>query len=276
MKNVLKYGINSNILKTIAFIAMVIDHIGVYFFPFIPGGVYSICRIVGRMAMPIFAYLIVQGFFHTKNYKKYVVRLGVFAVITQLAITILMVINKVYVPEYVYAKYIYTRGNVLFSYVIGLILIKIIHEDILVKKWDYHKNMSLKIILILVVLVTTIFIPLDYGIEAVLMILLMYFVEKFRLYILINKSSYGANSLLLKLISDEKLKVIYTFLIGLVIFLIVLYFNKSWWTLLSILPVMLYNEERGKNSNILKYLFYIIFPLQHILLYALALVFMFT
>ena len=276
MKNVLKCGISSNVLKTIAIIAMVIDHIGVYFFPFLPSGVYSICRIVGRIAMPIFAYLIVQGFFHTKDYKKYVLRLGILAVITQISITVLMVINKIYVPEYIYAKYIYTNGNVLFTYIIGLILIKIIHEDILIKKWDYQKNMSLKIILVFLVLIATIFIPLDYGIEAVIMILLMYFVEKLRIYIGINKSSYSANSILLRFVSDEKIKAIYTFLIASILFTIVIYFKKSWYTMFSIIPIMLYNHERGNSSKFLKYAFYIIFHLQHIVLYGLALALMFT
>lgn len=276
MKNVLKCGISSNVLKTIAIIAMVIDHIGVYFLPFLPNIIYVICRTIGRIAMPIFAYLIVQGFFHTKDYKKYVLRLGILAVITQISITLLMVINKIYVPEYIYAKYIYTNGNVLFTYIIGLILIKIIHEDILIKKWDYQKNMSLKIILVFLVLIATIFIPLDYGIEAVIMILLMYFVEKLRIYIAINKSSYSANSILLRFVSDEKIKAIYTFLIAIILFTIVIYFKKSWYTMFSIIPMMLYNHERGNSSKFLKYAFYIIFPLQHIVLYGLALALMFT
>lgn len=274
MKNIFKSGINANILKTIAIIAMVIDHIGVYFMPFIPEILYDVLRCIGRIAMPIFSYLIVQGFFHTKNFKKYVIRLGICAVITQILITILMVINKIYVPKYIDAIYIYTNGNVLFSYIIGLGLMKIIHEDILIKKWDYHKNMSFKIIISMFILLITIFIPLDYGIEAVLLVLLMYFIERFRLYVLINKSRY--NITLLKLIDDKKIKIIYTVLIFLSIFTIVIYFKKSWFTLFSIIPIMLYNDEHGSYNKFLKYSFYVAFPLQHILLYSVAMLFMFT
>ena len=68
MKNIIKFGINSNMLKTIAVIAMVIDHIGFYFSPYLNHTLYIVCRIIGRIAMPIFTYLIVQGFFHTKNF----------------------------------------------------------------------------------------------------------------------------------------------------------------------------------------------------------------
>ena len=59
MKNIIKSGINSNMLKTIAIIAMVIDHIGFYFSFALPEVIYSICRGVGRMAMPIFVYLLI-------------------------------------------------------------------------------------------------------------------------------------------------------------------------------------------------------------------------
>ena len=93
MKKILKSGINSNMLKTIAIIAMVIDHIGFYFINTIPSGVYTICRCIGRIAMPIFVYLLVQGFFHTKSFKKYITRIGIFALITQALITICMFIN---------------------------------------------------------------------------------------------------------------------------------------------------------------------------------------
>lgn len=274
MKNIIKSGINANILKTIAIIAMVIDHIGVYFMPFMPNFLYGILRNIGRIAMPIFSYLIVQGFFHTKNYKKYITRLGICAIATQVFITILMTINKIYVPEYLNAKYIYTNGNVLFSYIIGLVLIKIIHEDILIKKWDYHKNMSFKIIISILILIATVFIPLDYGIEAVLLVVLLYFIERFRLYILINKNTYNIS--LFKLIDDKKIKIIYSVLVFLAISIVVIYFKKSLFTILSIIPIMLYNDEHGSYNKFLKYAFYIVFPFQHILLYSLAMIFMFT
>ena len=75
MISILKLGINSNMLKTIAIIAMVIDHIAFYFSPVLPNGIYVLSRALGRIAMPIFVYILVQGFFHTKNYKKYILRM---------------------------------------------------------------------------------------------------------------------------------------------------------------------------------------------------------
>lgn len=59
-----------SVLKIIAMVTMLIDHIGMLLFPNIP-----IFRIIGRVAFPIFAYLIAEGCIHTKNHKKYLLRI---------------------------------------------------------------------------------------------------------------------------------------------------------------------------------------------------------
>ena len=63
-------------LKVIAAISMTIDHIGAVLLP-----QYYFLRIIGRLAFPIYCFLMVNGFLHTRNIKKYIGRLAVFAVI---------------------------------------------------------------------------------------------------------------------------------------------------------------------------------------------------
>ncbi len=70
-----------NQLKMVAMIAMLCDHLAV---AFLQGEPYLAMRIIGRMAFPIFAYFIVQGFLHTSDYKKYFVRVGIFALISEI------------------------------------------------------------------------------------------------------------------------------------------------------------------------------------------------
>ncbi|MBW4839666.1 MAG: conjugal transfer protein TraX [Paenibacillaceae bacterium] len=66
-------------MQLIAMITMLIDHVGLLFFP---GEV--LWRIIGRIAFPIYAYALVQGHVHTSNYRKYAIRLFMIAVLSQI------------------------------------------------------------------------------------------------------------------------------------------------------------------------------------------------
>ena len=65
-------------IKLIAVITMIIDHIGFVFFPEV-----TILRIIGRIAMPLFAFSIARGFFYTNNKGKYFTLMILFAAISQ-------------------------------------------------------------------------------------------------------------------------------------------------------------------------------------------------
>lgn len=66
-------------MQLIAMITMLIDHIGLLFFPD-----EMVWRIIGRMAFPIYAYALIQGHIHTSNYRKYAVRLFLIAALSQI------------------------------------------------------------------------------------------------------------------------------------------------------------------------------------------------
>ena len=61
-----KFGFTNNQLKIIAMVSMLCDHIGILFFPGL-----EIFRIIGRIAFPIFAFMIAEGCRYTKNRAKY-------------------------------------------------------------------------------------------------------------------------------------------------------------------------------------------------------------
>jgi hypothetical protein len=67
----------NDVLKLIAIISMIIDHVGAAFFPGI-----TIFRTIGRIAFPIFAYQLAKGYKHTSNLNKYAGRLFLFALIS--------------------------------------------------------------------------------------------------------------------------------------------------------------------------------------------------
>lgn len=66
-------------LKLIAILSMFFDHVGDLFFP-----AAHWMRAVGRISMPIFAFCIAEGYIHTHDRKRYLCRLGIFALISEL------------------------------------------------------------------------------------------------------------------------------------------------------------------------------------------------
>lgn len=90
-------------LRLIACIAMLIDHIGYSY------GIMSF-RIVGRLAFPIFLFLIYNGYQHTSNKWKYALRLAVFAILSQIPFSL-----------FSYNEVFRTNGNVFFTLFICLI-----------------------------------------------------------------------------------------------------------------------------------------------------------
>ncbi|MDO4543738.1 MAG: TraX family protein [Clostridia bacterium] len=69
------------VLKFIALAAMLIDHIAYVFW--LPDGSLMFMRLIGRLAFPIFAFQLAEGYAHTKNLYKYGFRLGVLAMVSQ-------------------------------------------------------------------------------------------------------------------------------------------------------------------------------------------------
>ena len=108
MKTTKSKGMSASTLKIIALITMLIDHIGAVLLergllPLISSAVLAgnsldylptdyetwnrinfFLRLVGRIAFPIYCFLLVEGFFHTRNIKKYALRLGFFALISEI------------------------------------------------------------------------------------------------------------------------------------------------------------------------------------------------
>lgn len=70
-------------IKWLAVLLMIIDHIGYYLGFHMPDSVVIVLRLIGRLSFPIFAYSIALGFLRTKNRTRYFWRMFLFACITQ-------------------------------------------------------------------------------------------------------------------------------------------------------------------------------------------------
>jgi hypothetical protein len=104
MRSNLTPGLTSYHIKLLAAVTMLVDHIGVVFFPDVVG-----FRIIGRISFPLFVWLLVQGEAHTRDAGRYGLRLAVLGVVSQ--------------PIY---QLIFdtTRLNILFQLLLGLVCLR--------------------------------------------------------------------------------------------------------------------------------------------------------
>ncbi len=89
--NLKEKGISADILKWIALITMFIDHVGAAVLEYLPqieipavNVTYYVLRYIGRLAFPIYCFLLVEGYHHTRNQMRYLRDLLIFAVISEI------------------------------------------------------------------------------------------------------------------------------------------------------------------------------------------------
>lgn len=145
------------ILKIIACVAMLLDHIG-YFW-----GI-DILRIVGRIAFPIFVYLIYNGYCHTSSKLKYVLRLAFFAVATQIPFNL-----------FVYHRFWYNNGNVFFTLLAALLCLWCV--DVMCKHKVLRWFCLIPPAFVCWLYLSGVFVS-DYNAIGVLMILVFYFFDR--------------------------------------------------------------------------------------------------
>lgn len=142
--------LNTFTLKMIAIITMLIDHVGHVFFPEV-----TLLRIIGRLSFPIFAYVLAEGFVYTKDVKKYLLRLGIFALLSEIPYDLAIMGS---VLEF-------THQNVFFTLFFGVLMLWIITKT---------KNMFLQYGIVVVMLLLCQFLNTDYSNIGILMIFIFY------------------------------------------------------------------------------------------------------
>ena len=219
-------------LKLIAIIAMLFDHSSFLFY----GRYFSWMRCVGRIAFPIFAFQICQGFLHTKNLKKYYLRLIIFALISEIP----------------YAWFTYTflnkiSINIIFTLIVGLLCINIFDYFKTISK-DKNKIMqsyyfTISLLLVFCISIIAEKLKFDYGYYGILLIFFFYLFNN-------NKILMNLSTILLTLIFFTPRLIESNFHIYYIYLLIC--------TLIPLVFINLYNGKKGKDF---KWMFYIFYPL---------------
>ena len=128
-------GLSTADLKLIAIIAMTVDHLAWLFFPGFQRVWYVyLLHIIGRLTAPIMWFFIAEGSHYTKNPKKYITRLFVFAIISHFAYSFAFGLNPI--P---FKTGIFNQTSVIWSLAIAAALIFIVNKY----KLSYWKNFAL-------------------------------------------------------------------------------------------------------------------------------------
>lgn len=235
----MKKIINNNTLKIIAIILMLLDHL---WGTIIPGNQWM--TLIGRMAFPIFAFLIVEGFFHTSDLKKYMKRLFIFGLISEIPF------NLIYTGSIIFPFH----QNVMFTLLLGLLIINEIDK---LKNTKEIKKKIIPILKIFLFLIISIIGFVDYGVTGVLTIVVFYLFRGFKLawigqlisLILLYIVFFEGQSVILNIFNYEYFLPLQS--IG----------------VLSLIFIWLYNGEKGKNNKLIKYLFYSFYPVHMLVIY---------
>lgn len=222
--------LNSNHLKLIAIIAMTLDHVADLLYPGMPNNTISnILHIIGRLTAPIMFFFICEGFFYTKNLKKYITRLFIFSLISHFAYCFAFGIN--YIPFS--TGTIFNQTSIMWTLAWSVVALYIVYKDKKIK--DPYK-------IILIILLNIITFPSDWSSIGLMIILTMY--------------EHRGN-----LKKQMKYMMFWTAIYALVSFIFV---NKLYGILqlfvILVYPLLKsYNGERGKIKSF-KWFFYLYYP----------------
>lgn len=243
-----RFEITGTGLKTIAVVTMLIDHIAAGFLLYWLNQqtdmdvfnhyrtVYMVMRRIGRMAFPIYCYMLVEGFLHTSNLKKYVLRILAMAVISELPFDLALRWKTIDL----------THNNVMWELALGLLVLLLIHS-VLYKTADKIQDVVVRRLIAVAIMLAGMgigyLLQLDYAESGIACISVMYFLygvsKEQRL------TSFGMGVLMLALMSGEI--EVYAFIM--------------------LIPLFFYDGKRGRDSKLLRVFFYTFYPVHLIIIY---------
>lgn len=234
-----RFGLSSTVLRFIAMVFMLLDHMWA---TVIPGNNWM--TYVGRMALPIFVFLIAEGYAHTRNVKNYKKRLFLFGLISEIPFN-LMVSGSVF--------FIFHQ-NVMFTLLLGLFAIEAVER---MKKNPVSGNLIKNVFILmgLAILATILFV--DYNIMGVVMVVLFHVTRKSKL----GKLWQFIGMFFLNIVWHKGMMLPVT--VGALQF----EFSTQGFAMFALLFIWFYNGRKGYSNKVVQYFGYAFYPLHMILLY---------
>lgn len=251
---------------------MLIDHLGASGVVPSTGPWYTVCRVIGRLAFPLFCFCVAEGLKYSKNRIKYIFRLFLFALISEVPFDLM-----------IHGTWFTWAGqNVMFTLLLAVVGITVFEQPELLGKLmqKYEKNPEtyayqnadwvVKSFILAICAVLAFLLKTDYAWFGVCLIYVMYFTGRWskpKRYIAIAATIIGYG-LFSSLVPGSELNVSVFGGYGAIPFTSLYFYTISiyYWLAASasLILIMLYNNRRGKG---LKWLFYVFYPAHMLILY---------
>ena len=217
-------GLSGDALKVIAMVTMFLDHFA-YLFVSPYENLYLILRGIGRLAFPLYCFLLVEGFLHTRDYWRYLVRMGLFALLAEIPFD--LVLSGMPMD--------WGYQSVMVTLLIGL-------AGLGAYRWCVSRQLPIYGILVVVGAVLIGWLTqCDYGPEGVLLVFIFY------------------------LFSYSPMKRAVALGVWAVCF-----GGLEIWAACAVLPIALYNGQRGNSRPWFKWAGYVFYPAHLLLLWLIS------
>ena len=217
-------------LKFLACAIMLLDHIGATLIP------WGTLRIIGRLAFPIFCFLLAEGAHYTRNPRNYLLRLGIGAILSELPFDLAL-----------FGSWSWQHQSVMITLLLGamaLLAMKRMTQPLL------------KILVLLLFAFLADFMNTDYGGAGVLMI---------ALFGLTRERKYGW------LVQLLGMYLICRWIIpGGVVWFIDRYVFIEIFAILALIPIWLYSGKKSTSSRAVQWAFYLFYPVHLWILYLMS------
>lgn len=230
-------GLNANGLRCLGIVFMLLDHLWA---TLVPGNFWMTCA--GRLAFPIFAFQISEGFFHTRDRRRYARRLLLFALASEVPFD-LMYGSTIFYPFH---------QNVLFTLLLGLLAISVLDRA---RQGRSVQAVVQAVLALAGILLLALVGMVDYGWRGVLTVAAFYALRGFpgawlaQLAAMVLLNIVGYRGQLLPFLGWE--------------------LPAQGFAVLALVPIWLYNGEPGRKSPALQYGFYAFYPVHMLILYLL-------
>lgn len=236
-----KFELSSAVLHILAMVFMLSDHIW---------GTWLVRNdwftIVGRIAFPIFAFMIVEGFFHTHDLKKYMLRMLGFAIISEIPFDLMYAGTPLYLGH----------QNVMWTFLISLGALWVV--DSLRKKGKWWLTVLVGILVTAAAWVLSLVTMLDFGEIGVITVMIFYvfrgrkwwcYVGQFLAMYWLNVEVMGGLCYIVNIFGHEFELV------------------QQGFALLALIPIWLYRGKQGYHKKWFQYFCYAFYPAHALVLF---------